>query len=227
MAGVNSLVLDCIFHSIGEKPVLQGVYVRAERGKVCAVFGVNGAGKSTLFRIAAGQLAPRSGHTVIDGKVLLKPSPWRRFRKIAYLPQEPFLPPGLRVRQVLRSSRRHAELLEEEFWKKLLEMKVGHLSGGERRYLELEFILRLDRPYVILDEPFGALAPIVRERICAGIRQAAARGQGILVGDHDYRALAEIADEAVLFSQTRSKALDPARPWVEQLIGHGYCPQGA
>ena len=219
-----SLTLDCIFLHLGQKPVLQGVHVRARPGRICGIFGVNGTGKSSLFKIAAGQLRPSSGHTVIDGKSYLSPSPWRRSKKIAFLPQEPFLPPGLRVRQVLSSSRRHAELLGEGFWEKLLGMKVGNLSGGERRYLELEWVLRLEQPYVILDEPFGGLSPLVTERMAAAVKKAAEGGRGILIGEHNYRALSAIADDAYLFSGTRSKLLDPARPWLRQLVEAGYCP---
>ena len=222
-----SLTLDCIFLHLGQNPVLQGVHVRARRGRICGIFGVNGTGKSSLFKIAAGQLKPTSGHTVIDGKTYLSPSPWRRFKKIAFLPQEPFLPPGLRVRQVLGSSRRHAELLGEEFWEKLLGMKVGNLSGGERRYLELEWVLRLEQPYVILDEPFGGLSPLVTEQMAAAVKKAAERGRGILIGEHNYRALSAIADDAYLFSATRSEILDPMRPWLEQLAEAGYCPASA
>lgn len=219
-----SLVLDCIFLHLDQKPVLQGVYVEARRGRICGVFGVNGTGKSSLFRIAAGQLKPTSGHTVIDGETYLSPAPSRRFKKIAYLPQEPFLPPGLRVRQVLGSSRLHAELMGEEFWQKLLGMKVGELSGGEQRYLELEWVLRLEQPYLILDEPFGGLSPLVTEQMAAAVKKAAARGRGILIGEHNYRALSAITDDAYLLSGTRSKMLDPARPWMEQLEESGYCP---
>lgn len=72
------------------------------------------------------------------------------------------------------------------------------LSGGERRYLEIAIIFSLDRKYLLLDEPFTGVEPLIVDLIIERINEQANRGKGILVTDHLHRYITNIANKAYL-----------------------------
>jgi lipopolysaccharide export system ATP-binding protein len=153
----RAFVVDGVFYRVPEQSILQGVYLKMQPSQICGLFGLNGSGKSTVLRVAAGQLQPSSGLTIIDGTRFHKPSRRRRFQHIAYLPQDSMLPGDLRVRSLLKTlPDRGRALHTDSIVEPLLDQRVEELSGGERRYLATRFVLRLGRPYVLLDSPSPA-----------------------------------------------------------------------
>ena len=193
-----SLILDSIFYRVPNLSILEGVYLKVIPGTVCALFGRNGAGKSTLLKIAAGQIQPGTGLTIIDNRRISNRSLKKRFSKIGYLPQDSMLPENISVNRLIRSFPSSDDLFRNPLIQKITRQKISELSGGERRYLELSLLFCLDRCYFLLDEPFTGVEPLIIEQIIQRIKEEAGRGKGILVTDHYHQYVLEVADYAYL-----------------------------
>jgi lipopolysaccharide export system ATP-binding protein len=219
----RGLILDGLFYEVAAARILRGVYLKVAPGRVCGLFGRNGSGKTTLLKVAAGQLRPSSGLVVVDGERFYRKALRRRFARVAYLPQEGMLPRDLTVRQLLALfPGAPAALADDPVLAPLHGSRAGRLSTGERRYLEIRLLLGLERAYLLLDEPFTGVEPVLMERISEAVVEAARRGQGVLVTDHYYRSMLPIVDDAYLMAEGRCRPLGQGGDLRAQLQEEGY-----
>lgn len=217
----SALILDGVFHRVPSLDILKGVHLKARAGAITGLFGRNGSGKTTLLKIASGQIQPNSGLTIIDGDRLHKPSKRTRYAKIAYLPQASMLPVDVPVRTVVRSADLSSSRVPDRLSDRM-DQRVRTLSGGERRLLEVAIVLGLERDYVLLDEPFTGVEPILIDAIGTRIEQAAAQGTGVLVTDHYHQHVTPLADEAYVLWQKQCDRLDGDASIRDQLVQMGY-----
>lgn len=217
----SALILDGVFYRVPSLDILQGVHLKARAGTITGLFGRNGSGKTTLLKVAAGQIQPNSGLTIIDGKRLHKQSKWKRFSKVAYLPQESMLPSDVTVRTLVRSAGLSSTQIPDRFSLSPTQ-KVRTLSGGEQRLLEVAIVLGLERDYVLLDEPFTGVEPILIDAIARRIEQAAVEGTGILLTDHYHQHVTPLADDAYVLWQKQCFPLNGDAPIHDQLVAMGY-----
>jgi lipopolysaccharide export system ATP-binding protein len=223
----RGLTLDAICWNVSGCPILRGVYLHVAPGRICGLFGRNGSGKSTVLKVAAGQLRATSGLVILDGERFHTPSRRRRFARLAYLPQDSMLPDELRVSRVIRSFPRSARsLLTDDVLAEVLPLRVGELSGGRRRYLELRLILSLERDYLLLDEPFTGVDPMMIELLSELMREAARLGAGVLITDHIHRAVSRIVSDAYLIASGVCRGLDGTAALEPQLKDLGYLEEG-
>lgn len=218
----SGFTLDAIFLAFDDKPLLRGVHVNVLPGQICALFGRNGCGKSSLLKIGAGLLQGNSGITIIDGNRLNAPTLNRRYSGIAYLPQDSMLPTSMTVRTLVSSSPGPARLQGDPRIVKVMSHPIGALSTGMRRYLEIQFILSLNRSYYLLDEPFTGIEPILIESLSEAIRESAAAGSGFLIADHYHHYLVPIATDAYIMTEGRCQRVDSAGPLSAALQRAGY-----
>lgn len=201
---MSELVLDSIFYRYSDKEVLRGIYLEIKKGTITCLVGKNGSGKSTLFKIAAGQLQAKSGITRLNGNRFHKPSKKDRYMHIAYLPQKSFLPGLFRVKNLINDDR----LLKDQQIHSIINNRIKDLSTGERRYVEFLFVLSLNRDFLLLDEPFTGLSPILIEKEIQHIKNAKTEGKGILISDHYRRYSNEIGEIFYLLDEGRLKHLE-------------------
>jgi lipopolysaccharide export system ATP-binding protein len=221
MDETDALIVDGVFYRVPSLAILQGVHLKARAGRVTALFGRNGSGKTTLLKVAGGQLQPQSGLTIIDGDRLRRPSKRTRYAKIAYLPQDSMLPTDVTVRTLIRSAALAPSQVPDRLSDRAAQ-QVRTLSGGERRLLELAIVLGLERDYVLLDEPFTGVEPILIDSIGERIERAAARGTGILLTDHYHQHVTPLADDAYVLWQKQCYRLDEDSSIHDQLVQMGY-----
>ncbi|RQW61569.1 thiamine ABC transporter ATP-binding protein [Vibrio viridaestus] len=190
--------------------------LNVERGDIISLIGPSGAGKSTLLSLLAGFISPDSGCICVDGKQIdLLPSYERPF---AMLFQEYNLFPHLSVRQNiglgvdpgLSLSSKQWDLVDEAANQvgigELIEKKPEQLSGGQKQRAALARCFVQNRPFWLLDEPFSALDPIVRQDMLELVKTLAKQQQVtvIMVTHHlnDARKIANrfafIADYSVV-----------------------------
>lgn len=179
--------VDSVIMRYGEHTVLSDVYLKCSVGDIVGIFGRNGSGKTTLFNIIYGTCKAENSFVRIDGQVMEKGA--FRCGKVGYLPQNDFFPEHLRIKEIFSLLPQGAADMEDEVLVRVWENRAGELSGGELRYLEIMYILWSGFKYLILDEPFSGLAPVVVEKL-QGILKGYSAQKGIIIADHDYRSVA-------------------------------------
>ncbi len=186
------LYLDSLYFSYGRNPVLHGVSLSGEKGDIIGILGRNGCGKTTFFNCLAGILKSTNACIRIDEAGYDRSN---RGTTITYLPQVSFLPGNVETKKAVRFFYSDAERLScldgDQRIESMYGKKIGSLSKGERRYLEINLILMSGKPLCILDEPFSALEPLYYDKVNGLIREAAARAC-ILVSDHNHGAIDDI-----------------------------------
>ncbi|MEF3303434.1 ABC transporter ATP-binding protein [Paenibacillus sp. GYB003] len=151
------------------RPVIERLNWHAESGRIHTIVGPNGCGKSTLLRAVAGQLKPRSGGILLDGKRLSGFAPRRLARELAMLAQSPDRLPDMTVRMLVGfgrfphkpiwgASRPEDEeivdrAMEQTGTRRFAGRKLAALSGGERQRVWIAMALAQQPRVLLLDEP--------------------------------------------------------------------------
>jgi lipopolysaccharide export system ATP-binding protein len=196
------------------RQVVKGVDITVKRGEIVGLLGPNGAGKTTTFYMIVGIVSPNKGTIVFDNHNITNMAIHERARfGIGYLAQEPSIFRKLTVEENINAiletlslgkqerKRRLASLLEELNIAHLAKHKAYTLSGGERRRLEITRALVTNPSFILLDEPFSGIDPIVVNEAQEIIKELKAKGLGILLTDHNVRETLSITDRAYLISE--------------------------
>ena len=216
----NILEVDSIRKSFGLNQVLTDVYLKCLPGDIIGLLGRNGTGKSTLLKIIFGTLYADNKYIRINDSVL--DQPYKTKNLVGFLNQDNFLPKHLTVRQIANlcsTNLDQNEFLGDDVLSKVVDTKIRFLSGGESRYLEVKLILFLDSLFVLLDEPFNGISPLHIDLIKKMIIEKSAK-KGIILTDHDYRNVLEIATKYYLLFDGGVKKVKTK----QDLINWGYIP---
>jgi len=187
---------------------LDGVSVVLEPGRITAICGPNGAGKSTLLQCLAGLLAP-DGDEVLLGDAPL-PTGRERARRIGYLPQVGEIAWDLSVAGLAGLGRLpHGDRGEEQVAAALAAVDLTHLanrpvstlSGGERARALLARVLAGEPDWIFADEPLAALDLAHQLALLARLREAAARGTGVVLVLHDLALAMNHADRVLVLER--------------------------
>ena len=211
-----------------------------QRGKTTVLIGPSGCGKSTLLRLIIRLVEPSSGTVEFDGKAVSAENIDLLRRRIGYVIQEGGLFPHLTARANVVLMARHLGKSEEEIRKRLLQLcdltrflesllprYPGELSGGQRQRVSLMRALMLSPELLLLDEPLGALDPLVRASLQTDLKQIFGRlGQTVLFVTHDLAEAIYFSDEVVLMNAGRivqkgtisDLRKKPADPFVSEFI---------
>lgn len=196
---------------------LHSTNLSVERSKTTVLIGPSGCGKSTLLRLIIRLLEPDSGSIGFNGKPITSDTIDSLRRRIGYVIQEGGLFPHLTARANVLLMARHigkpkgemqsrlGELCElTRFPENLLPRYPGELSGGQRQRVSLMRALMLSPELLLLDEPLGALDPLVRASLQTDLKQIFRRlGQTVLFVTHDLAEAIYFGDELVLMNEGR------------------------
>lgn len=210
------LVAEGLVKSYSGRHVVDEVSLELNRGEVVGLLGPNGAGKTTTFHMITGFIRPERGRIALDGRDITRMPVYRRARLgLGYLAQEASIFRKLSVEDNIRAilEMRGVPKAEQDTMIDGLLSKVnvsalrrqrgGTLSGGERRRVELARALASKPSFLLLDEPFTGVDPIVRAEIQDIVRRLKAEGLGILITDHNVRETLEITDRAYVMYDAR------------------------
>ncbi len=192
-------------------------------GEVVGLLGPNGAGKTTTFYMVVGLLKPDEGRVFLSEREITGLPMYRRARLgISYLPQEPSVFRKLTAEENIlavleamglpkaeRMSRTD-ELLTEFGLTNVAKTKGYALSGGERRRVEICRALATRPKYMLLDEPFAGIDPLVVADLQRTIQSLAKKGIGVLITDHNVRETLKICDRAYILDQ--GKIIEEGEP---------------
>ena len=203
----KELHIQDVSKRFGKKEVLKNVSLTLAQGEIISLFGRNGSGKSTLLKILFGTLKADSIKLQIND-TNIHPKDVIPNRLIGYLPQDHFLPKHLKVRDVIPLFHTDGDdqdrVFRAPFVEKVAKRKVGTLSLGELRYLELLLVAHLDHPFLLLDEPFSMIEPLYKQVIKEFLFSLKAK-KGILLTDHYYRDVLDISDRNLVLVNGNAK----------------------
>jgi lipopolysaccharide export system ATP-binding protein len=213
---MHLLEIKGLAKSYDGRQVVKGVDILVRRGEIVGLLGPNGAGKTTTFYMIVGVVAPNAGSIIFDNNNITNLPIHERARfGIGYLSQEPSIFRKLTVEENImailetqpmsRAERSHRLeiLLEELNISHLAKNKAYTLSGGERRRLEITRALVTNPSFILLDEPFSGIDPIVVNDAQEIIKELKEKGLGILLTDHNVRETLSITDRAYLIAEGR------------------------
>lgn len=225
------------------KPAVDAVSFDVSEGSTCMLVGTSGSGKTTLLRMVNRLIEPTSGEIIIDGKDVLQENPISLRRRIGYVIQQVGLFPHLNIAENVRvtadiaggwTKQRLIERVDE-----LLDL-VGlppaeyrkrfprQLSGGQQQRVGLARALATDPAIMLMDEPFGALDAITRERMQNELlRIQRDVHKTILFVSHDIQEAFKLGSQIAVLDQGKlvqlgtpvDLLLHPANDFVSKLVG--------
>lgn len=215
---MNALVqLTGVSKTFGDAAAVHSIDLSVERGKTTVLIGPSGCGKSTLLRLIIGLLQPDEGRIEFDGTSLSTDKIDNLRRRIGYVIQEGGLFPHLTARGNILLMPRHLDRDENEMLSRLAELcaltqfpesLLGRypleLSGGQRQRVSLMRALMLSPELLLLDEPLGALDPLVRAALQKDLKEIFERlQQTALLVTHDLAEAAYLGSQIVLMNEGR------------------------
>jgi osmoprotectant transport system ATP-binding protein len=203
--------------TFGDAAAVHAIDLSIERGKTTVLIGPSGCGKSTLLRLIIGLIQADSGEIQFDGAQLSTDNIDIVRRRVGYVIQEGGLFPHLTARGNILLMARHLGRAHNEmqtrlgelcgltrFPENLLDRYPLELSGGQRQRVSLMRALILSPELLLLDEPLGALDPLVRAALQKDLKEIFARlQQTALLVTHDLAEAAYLGDEIVLMNEGR------------------------
>jgi ABC-type multidrug transport system ATPase subunit len=216
------LEIDSVQKSFENKNILSDVYLKCETKDVIGLLGRNGSGKSTLLKIIFGITSADFKFVRIDGCVKTKVK--ELFDEISYLSQDNWIPNVFSIKKAIQLSVPKEKILEfcaDEIISTMIDKKVSHLSGGELRYLEIKIILNNSSKFVLLDEPYNGLSPLMVEKVNELLVENS-KTKGIIISDHNYENVIKVASKLILLKEGKAHHL----LCKEELIEKGYLKEG-
>jgi branched-chain amino acid transport system ATP-binding protein len=210
---VSYLTFDGVSKRFGGLQAVANVSFGMERGELLALIGPNGSGKTTLLNILSGYYAPDSGSITLQDTAIhgLKPDQvaYRGFARMFQLTRvfrrmsvmDNLLVAGYAVGlDHAAASKRAARLTEELGLARLNDEDAGRLSGGQQKLLEFGGCFMGEPKVVLLDEPFAAIHPSMKEILARYIKDRHSKGQTFIIVSHDIPAVLELCPRAVVMN---------------------------
>lgn len=210
------LQVNDIKKHFGGVRAVDGASLNVQEGELLGLIGPNGSGKTTLLNMLSGHLEPDGGKVILDGNVVTGLSPMRLTRLGV-----------LRMFQTTRvfnrmtavdnllvcgmalglneddACARAIQLLNELKLEHVMYLDAGQLSGGQRKLLEFGACFMVPPRLALLDEPFAAVHPIMKETMAQFIRERHQAGQTFVLVSHDMPVIVELCPRAVCMNLGR------------------------
>ncbi|GDY31672.1 ABC transporter ATP-binding protein [Gandjariella thermophila] len=231
-------------------PAVAELSLDVPAGEIVVLLGPSGCGKTTTLRLINRLIEPSAGRILVDGEDVTRVDPDRLRRRIGYVIQQVGLFPHMTVAENIglvpralgwdraRIRARVDELLDlvglsPETYRRRYPK---HLSGGEQQRVGVARALAADPPVMLMDEPFGAIDPITRERLQDELLDLQARiRKTIVLVTHDVAEAVKLGDRIALFEPharlaqyDRPAAIlaEPANDFVASFVGSGAALRG-
>jgi osmoprotectant transport system ATP-binding protein len=225
-----------------EAPAIRDLSLDVRVGETVVLVGPSGCGKTTTLRMVNRLIEPTSGQILVDGTDAMKQDPVTLRRGMGYVIQSIGLLPHRTVEQNIatvpklvgwddaRIGRRVRELakifrLSED----LLPRYPNELSGGQRQRVGVARALAIDPPVMLMDEPFGAVDPIIRGRLQDQFLEIQGRlKKTILFVTHDIDEAIKMADRIAIlnigaileqYAPPEEILREPANDFVQEFVG--------
>jgi len=225
-----------------DQVAVDGLSLTVPAGKVCILVGPSGSGKTTSLKMVNRLIEPTSGAILIDGTDVLHGDPVQLRRRIGYVIQQVGLFPHQTIEENVGTVPRLLGWTAATVRSRSLELLAlvgldperyarrypAQLSGGERQRAGVARALAADPPVMLMDEPFGAVDPIVRERLQAELlRIQRDQGTTVLFVTHDIDEAIRLGDriaimkdgKLVQYAPPGELLAHPVNEFVAQFVG--------
>jgi osmoprotectant transport system ATP-binding protein len=208
----------------GARPAVDTLDLEVGGGQTCVLIGPSGCGKTTTMRIVNRLIEPSAGRIIVEGQDVTEADPVALRRRIGYVIQQVGLFPHMTIGQnvatvphllgwdAARTNRRVEEMLV------LVGLEPGqfidryprHLSGGQRQRVGVARALAADPPVLLMDEPFGAVDPIVRTSLQSELLAILRRlRKTVIFVTHDIDEAIRMGDLVAIMKDGRLVQCDP------------------
>ncbi len=224
------LSIELISKSFGGLRALDRVSFTIDDSELVGLIGPNGSGKTTLINVLSGSLAPDAGQVTLDGVVIAGRRPEqlarqgiiRTFQLTRVFPRmsviDNLMVAGCALGLAQNDAERRAcALVDDLSLTRVQALDAGHLSGGQLKLLEFGSCFMVPPRVAMLDEPFAAIHPTMKEIMAGFIRRRHAEGQTFLIVSHDMPVIVELCRRTVCMNagaviadeSTRAVLTDP------------------
>lgn len=191
----------------GKLTALDGLSIRVPAGSVYGLVGPNGSGKSTLLRLAAGVYRPDGGQLLLEEQPVYGNTAAKE--KLFFLPDDLWFPLGATADEMARLYAGVYRTFDWEEYRRLCGLfpidpgkSLSTLSKGMRRQAALLLALSCRTPYLLLDEAFDGLDPVIRLTVKKLLfREMESRGITVVISSHNLRELEDLCDHIGLLYQ--------------------------
>ena len=210
------IVFERVYKKYQDKTVIQNLSLEVQKGKTLVLLGTSGSGKTTALKMINRIIEPISGTIFIDGIDVMKTDPIKLRRRIGYAIQDIGLFPHMTVSEniglALKLLRWESSKIFQRVSHLLKQVKLDpdvfgqkypkELSGGQKQRVGVARALALDPPIILMDEPFGALDPIIREQMQNEFLELNESIQKtVIFVTHDIFEAFKIADQIALLNE--------------------------
>jgi len=203
------LEVEGIHTFYGLSHILFGVSLKVEPKEVVCLLGRNGAGKTTTMKSIIGITPPKQGSIRFKGEEIVGIEPYLLTRKgIGYIPDDRRIFADLTVGENLEIAMRKAKFGEGWNKEKVYELfpvlediehrRGGCLSGGEQKMLAIARALMGNPEFLLLDEPFEGLAPVLVHALEDQIRNLREAGLTVLIAEQNVRSTLRLSDRGYI-----------------------------
>lgn len=213
---MSLLAIEAISRSFGGIKAVDTVSLAVDDGELVGLIGPNGSGKTTLLNILSGFERADTGFVRLDGRRVDGLAPERlarggivrMFQLTRMFPRMNVVDNLLVAGRALGLSHRAAVaraslLLDELSLSRVAHLDAGRLSGGQLKLLEFGACFMVPPKVALLDEPFAAIHPTMKEIMAGYIRKAHAAGQTFLVVSHDMPVIVELCPRSICMNAGR------------------------
>jgi len=235
--------LRAVTKRYGETVAVNELSFTVPAGRICVLVGPSGCGKTTSLRMVNRLIEPTAGEILIDGQNVLTEEPTALRRRIGYVIQQTGLFPHQTVADNIATvprllgwaSERIAARVEELLRlvgldpERMRHRYPAQLSGGERQRVGVARAMAAEPPLMLMDEPFGAVDPIVRTRLQDEfLNLQRTLGITVIFVTHDIDEAIKLGDRVavmragrlVQYSPPAELLAHPADDFVAQFVGH-------
>ncbi|MCO5119635.1 MAG: ATP-binding cassette domain-containing protein [Burkholderiaceae bacterium] len=203
---------------------VDGVGMDIAEGELLGLIGPNGSGKTTLLNVLSGHMRADAGEVSLDGRNVLGLNPTRLtrlgvlrmfqmtrvFNRITAFDNLIVCGMALGLKEA-EAGERATELLAELKLSHVMHLDGGQLSGGQKKLLEFGACFMVPPRVALLDEPFAAVHPTMKETMATFIRNRNAQGQTFILVSHDMPVVVELCPRSVCMNTGKVLADGPTQ----------------
>lgn len=238
--GLHLIVFERVTKEFSTHAALSDLNLVVHEGEILVLLGPSGSGKTTALRLINRLIEPTSGRIIINGEESTSLNPISLRRSIGYAIQDIGLFPHMTIGENIGIVPKLLGWPEAKIQNRVEELLIlmglecantfpENLSGGQKQRVGLARALAADPPIILMDEPFGALDPLMRQQLQNEFLEIQSRiCKTIVFVTHDLREAVKMGDRIAVFDQGKLLQVatpdilieEPANDFIEEFLGN-------